>query len=72
MDVAALSELTTSVHTEVLVGTLWRVSGEPAVNLINGRCLHCKGAAKNPATEVIGQEDIARLAVEANKSVVSN
>jgi hypothetical protein len=72
MDVATLSELTTSIHADILVGALWRVAGEPAVDPVDGRCLRCEGAAKNPATVVIGQENIARFAIEADESVVSN
>ena len=70
MDVAALSELTTSIHADILVGTLWGVAGEPAVDPIDGRCFRCKGATKDSTTEVISQKDIASLSVEADERVV--
>jgi hypothetical protein len=70
MDVATLSELTASIHADILVGTLWRVAGEPAVDPIDWRCFRCKGATKDSTTEVISQKDIARFAVEADERVV--
>jgi hypothetical protein len=70
MDVAALSKLTTSIHADILVGTLWGVAGEPAVDPIDGRCFRCEGATKDTTTEVISQKDIASLSVEADERVV--
>jgi hypothetical protein len=72
MDVTALSELTTSIHADILVGTLWGVACEPTVDPIDGRCFRCEGATKDSATEVIGKKDVASLAVEADECVMSS
>jgi hypothetical protein len=63
MDVAAFSEFTTSIHANVLIRAIWGIAGKPAVDPIDGRSLCRKSTAKDPATEVVGQQNIAGFAV---------
>ena len=71
VDVAAFAELAASIHADILVGTLRSIAGEPAVDPIDRRGFRCEGATENTTTEVVSQQHIARLAVEADKGVVS-
>lgn len=71
VDVAAFPKLPASIHADIFVGALWRVAGEPAVDPIDRRGFRGEGATEDPTTKVVGQQNIARFAVEADESVVS-
>ncbi len=71
MNISALPELSSAVHANILVGALWGVTGKPAVDPVDRWGLGCEGAAEDSPTEMVGEEDIACLAVEADKIVVS-
>jgi len=72
VDVAAFPKLPASIHADIFVGALWRVAGEPAVDPINRRGFRGEGATEDPTTKVVGQQNIARFAIEADESVVSS
>ncbi len=60
VDVVAFSKLAASIHADILVGALWRVAGEPAVDPIGRRGFRCGGATENPATDVVSQSTSCR------------
>ena len=70
MDVPALAEFASVVHAHVLVSALRRVARQPAVDPIDWWRFRDKSSSKNPATEMVGEKDVAGFAVEANEVVV--
>jgi hypothetical protein len=71
MDVPAFAKFASSVHAHVLVGALRRVARQPAVDPIDWWRFRCESSSENPATEMVGEKDVACFAVEANEVVVS-
>jgi hypothetical protein len=71
MNISALPEFSSAVHANILVGVLWGVTGKPTVDPVDRWGLGCEGAAEDSATEMVGEEDVACFAVEADKIVVS-
>jgi hypothetical protein len=71
VNISALPEFSSAVHANILVGALWGVTGKPAVDPVDRWSLGCEAAAKDPATEMVGEKDIAGFAVETDKIVVS-
>lgn len=70
--VSTFTKLTASTHADILVVSLWGIAGTPAIVPIDGRSLRCECMSKDLTAEVIGEQSIARLAIKANKSLVSS
>jgi hypothetical protein len=71
MDVPTFAEFASSVHAHVFVGALRRIARQPAVDPIDWWRLRCKSSSDDPATEMVGEKDVAGFAVETDKVVVS-
>jgi hypothetical protein len=68
-DLVTVAKFATTIHADIFVGARGRVVRQPLVEPIDWGSFGSKSPTKDTATEMVGEQDIACLAVEPDQVV---